>query len=196
MIGFKSQYAKTMNFKEDGMDKELLNDKSLQKVETKHGNVILSKKMRMEFLADWKQRSILVLLEDECFQKDVRKISACLEITTDEVFQAIESLKEKGFVTETKQGFFQQNLKAIKISVKDFTPEEKVKAHAMLCADFFPRIKVTSNIKFNSSFVFCNRNTLKRFQKQLDKVCDSFLKEIEKDQNCDTLVGFQYIFLV
>ena len=152
----------------------------------------LLKEQQIHFMGDWRMRSVLLLLENEACQKDVRTISKMIGLTTDEVFEALDFLKDVGFVEETKEGRFIKKVDSIKMLSNEFNVTEKMRNHAMICSELISRLRPKTPSKFNSSFVYCNRKTVSNFINKFETALKEFLENADKDTDCDCLIGFQY----
>ena len=149
--------------------------------------------LQLQYIGNWVWRAVAALVDTKDFQPSPKWIAKKLNITLEEVVDAIEGLERLGILGRTKTGY-KKLLKYVYFSDRDLDPKTVLSDHVLISTQIMGRLN-PGNPKmgcfYRTGFVATNQDVAKKYFLKIESIMKEFLME---SANCSADTVFAFTF--
>lgn len=159
---------------------------------TTNANLLKNKKLQEKYTGSWLWRTLAAMVDMSSFEPSPIKLAAQLNVTVEQVVEALEGLVELGIIRRTTDGF-SRVFKNVYFSDRQLNPKALLVDHMLVSTQISGRLDAFNNKGqfYRTGFVATNRETMNNFCEKLDALMREFLEESSKAE-ADTVFAMTF----
>lgn len=152
-----------------------------------------NKKLQHEYIGNWVWRATASLIDTKDFNPSPKWIAKKLNVTLEEVIDALEGLEKLGIIGRSTNGY-KKLLKYVYFSDRDLDPKSVLSDHVLISTQIMGRLNPANpNVGsfYRTGFVATNQDLAKKYFLKIESVMKEFLME---SANCSADAVYAFTF--